>query len=477
MKKKSELFFTFIKFPVDFLILIMSGILAYLIRYNENIQEIRPIIFDLPFEKYLTAVILTSMFCLICFAIIGLYSFTRRKVTDEIAKIILATSSGLTGVIFYMFFVREYFSSRFIVLTAWILSIVLISLARMVIRELQLYSQKIGWGQHNVIIIGSDKNTEKIIETFNYQKELGYKIIGRIKNFETSDKEELLHLHQSNFIDEIIQTDSSISRKHSIALIDFCNSHNIIFKYAAGQFESMTTNIEVHVIAGVPIIEIKKTKLDGWGRILKRLIDVIFSFTLLIFFSPIMLLIAIAIRLEDWGPAVYKNERVNKNKNFNVYKFRSMYVKYCTGNQFAKYADPEAALQIEKDLIKKQSARKGPVYKILKDPRRTKIGRFLERTSLDELPQFFNVLIGNMSLVGPRPHQPREVAKYADHHRRVLDIKPGLTGLAQISGRSDLDFEDEVKLDTYYIENWSLKQDFWIMIKTPISIIRRKSKV
>ncbi|MFA6537334.1 MAG: sugar transferase [Patescibacteria group bacterium] len=476
MKKKSDLFFAFIKIPLDFFILIMSGVLAYLIRYDENIQTIRPIVFDLPFEKYFSAVVLTSIVCLFCFAISGLYSFTRRKITDEIAKIILATSSGLTAIILYMFFVREFFSSRFIVLIAWIISCVLISLGRLVIRELQLYSQKIGWGTHNVVVIGGDKNTEKIIETFNYQKELGYKIIGRIKTFETTDKESLKKLHQEKFIDEIIQADSSLSRKLSIELIDFCNSQNIIFKYAAGQFESMTTNIEVHVIAGVPIIEIKKTKLDGWGRIAKRILDVIFSFILLIIFAPLMLLIALAIRLEDWGPAIYKNERVSKNKNFNVYKFRSMYVKYCTGSQFAKYIDPETTLKMEKHLIKKQSARKGPVYKVVNDPRRTKIGRFLERTSLDELPQFFNVLVGNMSLVGPRPHQPREVAKYADHHRRVLDIKPGISGLAQISGRSDLDFEDEVKLDTYYIENWSLKQDFWIMIKTPISILRRKTK-
>ena len=133
-------------------------------------------------------------------------------------------------------------------------------------------------------------------------------------------------------------------------------------------------------------------------------------------------------------------------------------------------------LEYEKKLIAQKSKRQGPLYKILNDPRRTKVGRFMEKTSLDELPQLFKVVIGNMSLVGPRPHQAREVAKYAGYQKHVLDIKPGLTGLAQISGRSDLSFEDEVKLDTYYIENWSLKLDLWIMLKTPFVVLTKKHK-
>jgi lipopolysaccharide/colanic/teichoic acid biosynthesis glycosyltransferase len=167
---------------------------------------------------------------------------------------------------------------------------------------------------------------------------------------------------------------------------------------------------------------------------------------------------------------------VKKNGTFNVYKFRSMYREYSIGPQFKKYADQQEALALEKKLISQKSARKGPVYKIVNDPRRTGVGRFIERTSLDELPQLFNVFAGTMSLVGPRPHQPREVEKYQGYQRRVLDIKPGISGLAQISGRSDLDFEEEVKLDTYYIENWSLMLDFWIMIKTPWVVLNRKTK-
>jgi len=124
----------------------------------------------------------------------------------------------------------------------------------------------------------------------------------------------------------------------------------------------------------------------------------------------------------------------------------------------------------------KQSGRRGPVFKIINDPRRTKLGRFLEASSLDELPQFFNVLFGQMSLVGPRPHMPKEVAGYEKWHKKVFNVKPGITGLAQISGRSEIDFDEEAKLDAYYIENWSLWLDIKILLKTPLVVILGRRK-
>jgi len=477
MKKNAELFFTFLKIPFDYIALVLAGTVAYFIRYEETIQEIRPVIFDLAFEKYFGITLLLAAIWLIFFAWAGLFSFQRRKITDELFKIILACSTGMTAIIIYMFFVRELFSSRFIVLIALALSILFVIIERVIIRKIQNFSVRKGWGAHNIIVVGKNKNTDAIIQAFKKQPQLGYKVIKHFENFGATEREEILDLQKKHGVDEIVQTDSGLSRTTSVDLLNFASEQNIIFKYAAGQFEARTTNVEVHMIAGVPLVEIKKTRLDGWGKIIKRLIDFIVSTILIIILSPLMLLIAILIRLENWGPAIYKNERVNRKGTFNVYKFRSMYKKYCTGKQFAKYTDQKAVMEFEKKLIAKQSERQGPVYKILKDPRRTRIGRLLERTSLDELPQLFNVWIGNLSLVGPRPHQPREVEKYDKHHRRVLDIKPGVTGLAQISGRSDLDFEEEVKLDTLYIENWSLKQDLWILLKTPWVVLRRKSRV
>ena len=149
-----------------------------------------------------------------------------------------------------------------------------------------------------------------------------------------------------------------------------------------------------------------------------------------------------------------------------------MQIQFCTGDD---YAHSESALKYERKLINEQNTKNGePVYKISHDPRLTRFGRFIRRWSIDELPQFFNVLIGHMSLVGPRPHQPREVAKYEHHQKKLLTIKPGITGLAQISGRSDLSFEEETKLDTYYIENWSLLFDLGILLRTPWAVAKRR---
>ncbi|MCL5795482.1 MAG: sugar transferase, partial [Patescibacteria group bacterium] len=206
----------------------------------------------------------------------------------------------------------------------------------------------------------------------------------------------------------------------------------------------------------------------------KRIADIIFSLIFIIVFSPIYLIVALLIKFDSRGPIIYCNERVGENgKVFNLYKFRSMKIEYCIGDGYGG----NKALKIESKLIKEKSQRNGPVYKVLEDPRRTKLGKIIERTSLDEIPQFFNVLLGQISVVGPRPHQPREVAKYQSWQRKVLRIKPGITGMAQISGRSDLDFDEEARLDIYYIENWSLWLDAKIVLKTPAAIFKPRKSV
>ena len=225
------------------------------------------------------------------------------------------------------------------------------------------------------------------------------------------------------------------------------------------------------MMAGVPLVEIKTTPLEGWGRIAKRIFDVFISLLLILFFSPLLIIFAVLIKLESHGPVIYKNERVSKEGIFNLFKFRSMYLQYCIGPE---YQNNQTAFDFERELIQRQNTKEGPVYKIRNDPRLTKLGKFIRRWSIDELPQLVNVLFGTVSLVGPRPHQPREVALYQRHHKKVLAIKPGITGLAQISGRSDLSFEEEVKLDTYYLENWSLWFDLVIILKTPIAILKKR---
>ena len=185
-----------------------------------------------------------------------------------------------------------------------------------------------------------------------------------------------------------------------------------------------------------------------------------------------MLIVSLAIWLESGTPIIFKNERIGSDgKKFFVYKFRYMKWEYCVTSENGNVKD---ALEYEKELIEKQSLRQGPLYKIKNDPRKTKVGAFIEKYSIDELPQLFNVLKGDMSLAGPRPHQEREVEKYNEYHRRLLTIKPGISGMAQISGRSDLQFENEYKLDVFYIENWSLWLDIQICLKTIFVIFKKR---
>jgi lipopolysaccharide/colanic/teichoic acid biosynthesis glycosyltransferase len=222
----------------------------------------------------------------------------------------------------------------------------------------------------------------------------------------------------------------------------------------------MTTNVELNTFDGAPIIEIKRTSLDGWGKIIKRAVDIFGSLVGLIILSPFFLITALIIKIDSSGPVFVKLKRISQKQNFYLYKFRSMI---------------KNAEELKKEILDKNERNGGPLFKIKNDPRITRFGRLLRKYRIDESPQLLNVLKGEMSLVGPRPHQPDEIAQYAKHHKKVLLIKPGITGMAQISGSSDLPFEEEVKLDTYYIENWSLMKDIYILLKTLIVLFRDKS--
>ncbi len=470
--KKSELFFSFLLVPLDFAMIVLAGISAYYIRYAKFLTDIRPVIFDLPFAYYLNAILLVAFLWLIIFALAGLYSIRgARKIVPEIYRVILACSTGLMLIVVLIFMRRELFDSRFIVLAGWGLAIFYISFARVLVRWIQRALFIFGVGAHQVIMVGNSKTTDALVHEFSSRKDSGYKVIRRLRDFDLETAQELAEFIKDREVDEIIQSDPNLTKPEILRLYDFADEHHLTFKYAADLLDAKVLKTEVVEIAGIPVVEVKKTPLDGWGRIIKRIFDFSGAGFFIIIFSPLMIMTALLIKLESRGPVIYKNERVSKNGVFKLFKFRSMQIQYCVGRE---YGD-EQALKYEKKLIDEQNSKAGePVYKIARDPRLTRMGKLIRRWSIDELPQFFNVLIGNMSLVGPRPHQAREVAKYEHRHKKVMTIKPGLTGLAQISGRSDLRFEDEVKLDTYYIENWSLLFDLSILLRTPLAILRRR---
>jgi len=470
--KRSELFFSFSVLVIDAVMIFLAAVFAWLIRFHTDLLG-PPIVVDISLEQIVvTALVATPIFLLI-FALTGLYNArTTRMASSELYKVFLAMSTGILVIIILIFLQRELFSSRFIVLAAWIFGVVLVTAGRWVVRSLQRGLLKKGVGVHRVLLIGESKAAKYILKVFKNNPKSGYQVIDNpIANGSEQLQEMIKQLSQDNAIDEIILADP-MAHDEAEKLVDLAHELRLDFKFAPDLFETRATNIDVRAIAGIPIIELKRTPLDGWGRIAKRVLDIAGSLLLIIVTSPILIVTSIAVKLGSKGPIIFKNERVSREGKFNVYKFRSMFSHLSVGPQFEE--SKEKALEVEKELIEKKSIKEGPVYKIEDDPRVTSVGKFIRKTSIDELPQFFNVLMGNMSLVGPRPHQPREVAKYKKHHRKVLAIKPGITGMAQISGRSDLDFEDEVRLDTFYIENWSFWRDIQILLRTPFVLLRRR---
>ncbi|KKQ54447.1 MAG: hypothetical protein US83_C0001G0057 [Candidatus Falkowbacteria bacterium GW2011_GWC2_38_22] len=449
--------------------IILAGVSAYYIRYAEFFQSFRPVIFDLKFGGYFNALAIIGFIWIIVFALAGLYSIKNaRTLAKEIYRVVLACSTGFMLIVVIIFIQRELFDSRFIVLAGLVLAIIYISLARSIIRFIQRALYKKDIGVHKVVLIGNSKTVDTLIYEFSSSKSSGYKVEKRLRDFSIESAQELESFIKIKEIDEIIQSDPNMSKAETIRLYDFADEHHLTFKYAADLLDTKVLKTEVNEIAGIPIVEVKKTPLDGWGRIVKRIFDLIFSAILIIILSPLLGLTALIIKIDSKGPVFFSRKdddsllyRVGQGgKLFHYFKFRSMIIK----SDSMRY----------NELADRNTRGDGPMVKIKDDPRVTRFGRFIRRFSIDELPELFLVFTGKMSLVGPRPHLPEEVARYEHHHKKVLTIKPGISGMAQISGRSDLSFEEEVKLDTYYIENWSLIMDLTILLRTPLAVFRNR---
>ena len=468
--KRSEIFLMVLQVPVDFLMLVLAGISAYFLRFTSWAVAIKPILFELTLMKFLGIVAWVGLGWLAIFALTGLYSTNpNRKLARDLARVVLACSAGLGAVALYLLFAQTQFDSRFLVAASWAFAIIYACVGRILMRGVKGLLYRFGIGLRRVAVIGSGMITKEIVAVLKKRKALGYNVVMEMPWFSEDKRDELKKLN----LDEIIFTNPRANEEETFAIIDFANENHVIFKYSADLFAAYSANMSVSPLAGVPIVELRRTSLDGWGRVTKRFFDVVASIIMIIITSPIMLLSALIVLFETGLPIVYKNERVGiRGEIFFTFKFRSMYKKDCTGPQFGEAG--AVAEEKEKELIAGQSIKTGPVYKIANDPRVTRFGRFIRRWSIDELPQFFNVLVGSMSIVGPRPHQPREVAQYEKKYRKLLTLKPGITGLAQISGRSNLTFEEEARLDILYIEKWGLLLDLIIFVKTPFVVLRKK---
>jgi exopolysaccharide biosynthesis polyprenyl glycosylphosphotransferase len=479
MRKRSELFFSVILVPIDFLALLAAFVAAYLIRVR---VDGRPVAHQIGGHEFVQIVLILLPVWIFIFAISGLYSQSSlRGRLDEVGKVFVAVSGGVMFTILLDFLQpNSLFPSKAVPIYAYGLGLLFVLSARTVVRGMQRWLFNFGIGVHNALIIGSGDLAQRLAKDLQLTRS-GYRLLGCVDPARGAAKRMPGLAVYSRFndaieivgkvpLDEIIQADSGLEQDEVLELVNYSTNHHITYRFVPNQFGLYATNSALGSLAGVPMIEIRLTPLEGWGRIAKRTFDLIGAVLAIVLLSPVFVLLIVLVKIkEPDGPVFYRHRRLSRNgKEVYIFKFRTMMWKYSDGadRPFKTALETFKAMGRE-DLIPEFKQ----VQKVEDDPRVSRFGKFLRKTSLDELPQLFNVLLGDMSMVGPRPIIPVELEHYGDRSASFLALKPGCTGLWVISGRSDISYEDRVKLDIYYVENWSLLLDLKILVKTVLTVI------
>lgn len=450
--KKIDLFFAFILLPVDIVMIIAAFILAYYVRMD---LEVGVAFNNIGLFGYLKYALFLLPIWLILFALNKLY-YIKSTISPwlELYRIFSASSTAMLFLIVDIFLTKSDFFSRLVLIFTWVSAVILIFLGRSFIKAVRRVFSRSGFGQINILLIGDTSTTENVVYNIKSMKDSEYEILGMLTNDGGPSKynlpvlgayDDLSQKIKSFGIDEVILTDINMSKTKLMNIIQICSDSNIIFKYIPDTFSLMNLNVSPTLIGSMPVMELKSAAIEGWGRIAKRILDIIFSLFLLVVLSPLFLIIAILVKLTSKGPVFYKQERIGRNEeSFYCHKFRSMVVG-ANKQQSWTTQDKSSALL-------------------------TPIGNFLRKTNLDELPQFWDIFIGKMSFVGPRPEQPKYVKKFESEipeYFRRHKVKVGLTGWAQVNGlKGDTSISERVRYDMYYIENWTLWFDFKIIIKT-----------
>lgn len=451
---------------IDVLLINVGFAFAWYLRYELELFREVAAADHLPLSSYYGLQIFLTVCLLIIYRLNGVYGRRRRQGwVDEVSGLTGGALVGVAIMIVAVFYVRPFGYSRLVFIYACVIIVCLLALARITDRAWRGYLRRKGIGLQKVIVVGEGQLGRMIMQNVVAQPELGYRIVGFVDDdarqslgrFEhlgtTADIPRLVWQHQ---LDEVIVALPSASHLKVSEILIACSRLNVRFRIVPDFYELSLNQVDVAEINGIPLIGLREAALPGSGQALKRGIDVVLASLAIVLLSPVMLIIALAIKLDSPGPIIVRQVRIGRwGKPFDFFKFRSM----------REGADGELKL-----LIGLNEA-DGPVFKIRNDPRRTRVGRWLRRFSLDEIPQLFNVLRGEMSLVGPRPPFAWEVDKYADWHRRRLQVYPGITGLGQVSGRSDLPFDETALLDIWYIENWTLGLDLKILLRTLPAVI------
>jgi exopolysaccharide biosynthesis polyprenyl glycosylphosphotransferase len=448
----------------DVLLTIGALVLGYYIRVFTVSQKI---VYS---DQYITLALLIIPIWYILINIINFQSIQKVKtysvVFFEYALVVLI---GTLLLFVFIFLLKLDNISRLAVLIFAFADLILLFTARVLIYQRLKKRRLKGKGIKNALLV-ADEGSISFIQKLITQKYLGFKIIAIVSDSEKVKDEfggrfnvmpadaNIEKMLEEKVIDELIYCKSQADNAQIEELIHTSSVLGVTFQLQSDFFSFIASQAHLNYYGQTPMMTFANTPSDYLALTVKAVFEYIFSLIFLALFSPFFLIIALAVRLESKGPVLFKQKRVGlRGRLFTMYKFRTMV---------------NDAEKLRKKLEDKNEA-DGPVFKIKDDPRVTKVGAFLRKTSLDEIPQFLNVLKGDMAVVGPRPPVPEEVEQYTRPQRRRLSMKPGITCIWQVSGRNEIAFEDWMKMDLQYIDNWSLKLDFLLMLKTVNAVFRR----
>lgn len=475
MIRENSTFITDVQKIIDILITASSFIAAYFIKRNVLPEGLNELSND---PNYYIILLMIIIAWYISFKWMGMYMSYREKPFWQFFTVILQSCGlGIILVSIAMYFLHIQGISRLLMIIFLFLNVLLLTLFKFIIYKVLHKVRKDGFNIKHILIVGSDNRARQVIEAIESNQATGYRVLGCFELDENKIGKPVGNGHQvigkiadlesylrDNIVDELIFAISLKRVKKGDRFIALAESMGIKVRIIPDwelhylMYRPDVATIRFEEFLGVHNMAIVTTPLNEGGLFLKNILDYFIGFVLCVLLLPFLLCIGLAIKVFSQGPVFYSQERLGLNgRRFNVYKFRTMV---------------ENADELLKELAEMNEA-DGPAFKIKNDPRIIPyVGTFLRQTSLDELPQLFNVLKGEMSLVGPRPPIPKEVDEYSVWHRRRLSMKPGLTCLWQIApNRNDLSFEEWMKLDLKYIDTWSLFNDFKILLLTAKAVL------
>lgn len=392
----------------------------------------------------------------------GVYDVYRtRPLATELARIVRTMAAVALVVSTAGYLAKQNEVSRLSVGLYFTISLALLVANRLAVRKVARAARRRGYNTRRFAVVGTGEVARQVVQSKAHHPEWGFQFAGYLlengkspESFEGPTLGRLSRLGEllrDQVLDEVI---FAVSREHLDGIegaVLLCQEQGVEVKVCLNFLQGGIGRMSMDEISGLPAVAFSTTPTDEVALALKRAFDIVVSAGMLVLLAPVLALTAIAIRLDSPGPVLFRQRRVCLHgRDFVFYKFRSMCV------------DAEAKLE----SLRQFNEVTGPVFKMRRDPRVTRVGRFIRRLSIDELPQFWNVLKGEMSIVGPRPPTPDEVRKYKPWQRRRLSMKPGITCTWQVSGRSDIDFDRWMQLDLAYIDNWSLWSDFHICLRT-----------